>query len=56
MEVTRLSDALGAHVSGVDLGNVDAGTADKIRAAFHEHQILLFRGQRYLDGTAHRVQ
>jgi taurine dioxygenase len=45
MEVSRLSDALGAHVSGVDLGNVDAETADKIRAAFHEHQILLFRDQ-----------
>ena len=45
MEVTRLSDALGAYVSGVDLGNVDAGAADKIREAFYEHQILLFRGQ-----------
>lgn len=45
MEVTRLSDALGAKISGVDLGNIDAGTAIKIRNSFHEHQILLFRDQ-----------
>lgn len=45
MEVTRLSDALGAHVSGVDLANIDTGTAGKIKNAFHENQILLFRDQ-----------
>ena len=45
MEVTRLSDALGAKISGVDLGNIDAGTATKITKSFHEHQVLLFRDQ-----------
>ncbi len=45
MEVTRLSDALGAKISGVDLGNIDAGTATKIRNSFQEHQVLLFRDQ-----------
>jgi taurine dioxygenase len=45
MEVTRLSNALGAKISGVDLGNIDAGTATKIRNSFHEHQVLLFRDQ-----------
>ena len=45
MEVTRLSDALGAKISGVDLSNVDAGTAEEIRESFHKHQVLLFRNQ-----------
>ena len=45
MEISHLSDAIGAEISGVDLGNVDPGTFEKIRNAFHEHQILLFRNQ-----------
>ena len=45
MEISHLSDAIGAEISGVDLGNVDLGTFEKIRNAFHEHQILLFRNQ-----------
>ena len=45
MEISHLSDAIGAEISGVDVGNVDPGTFKKIRNAFHEHQILLFRNQ-----------
>ena len=45
MEISQLSDAIGAEISGVDLGNVDPGTFERIRNVFHEHQILLFRNQ-----------
>ncbi len=45
MRVSRLSDALGAEITGIDLNKVDAGLVDEIRSAFLEHQLLCFREQ-----------
>ncbi len=43
--VTPLSDALGAEIGGLDLSEpLDAPVVEALRAAFHEHLILLFRG------------
>jgi taurine dioxygenase len=45
--VRRLSYALGAEISGVDLSKpVDTKTVDRIRDAWHERLVLLFRDQR----------
>lgn len=47
IEVTKLSAALGAEVTGVDLSRaLDAAQSARVEAAFHEHLVLLFRGQR----------
>ena len=44
--VTPLSDALGAEIGGLDLSEpLAAPVIEALRAAFHEHLILLFRGQ-----------
>lgn len=45
MQITRLCDALGAEVTGVDLAALDDAVFDAIHAAFLEHQLLVFRGQ-----------
>ena len=46
LETRRLCGALGAEVSGVDLSKpLDEGTARDIVNAFHEHLVLVFRGQ-----------
>src|SRR4051812_20962923 len=46
LEIRRLSHALGAEISGVDLRKpLDAVTFDEIHRAFLEHCVLLFRGQ-----------
>ena len=44
--VSPLSDALGAEIGDLDLsGPLEASVVEALRAAFHEHLILLFRGQ-----------
>ena len=44
--VKPLSGALGAELTGVDLaGPLDEGAVSVIKQAFHEHLVLLFRGQ-----------
>ena len=44
--VSPLSDALGAEIGGIDLSRtLEAPDVAALRAAFHEHLILLFRGQ-----------
>ena len=44
--VAPLSDALGAEISGLDLSRpLDAAAARRIEEAWHEHLVLLFRGQ-----------
>ncbi len=44
--VTPIAPQLGAEVSGLDLSApLDAGTVDRLLEAWHEHLILLFRGQ-----------
>ena len=45
MEVTRLSFALGAAVTGIDVSDIDDATYDVIHKAFLEHQILVFCDQ-----------
>jgi taurine dioxygenase len=49
MKITRLADALGAEVSGVDLTRLDAGQFASIRTAWLEHLVLRFRGQSLSD-------
>ena len=47
LEVHRIAGALGAEISGVDLAkDLAAETVEKIRAAFLEHLVIFFRGQR----------
>jgi taurine dioxygenase len=44
--IHRLGSALGAEIVGLDLAApVSAATAEALHAAWHEHLILLFRGQ-----------
>ena len=44
--VTPVSDALGAEIGGLDLrDSLDAETLDRLVDAWHEHIVLLFRGQ-----------
>jgi taurine dioxygenase len=48
--VRKLAPALGAEVSGLDLRKpIDAGIFSEVRAAWHEHLVLRFRGQRLTD-------
>ena len=47
MDILPLAAALGAEVRGVDLAEpLDDDTVQALRAAWQEHQVLLFRGQR----------
>jgi taurine dioxygenase len=43
--VSPVAGALGAEVSGVNLGSLDDATFADIQAAFLEHQVLFFRDQ-----------
>ena len=44
--VTPLHPVIGAEIGGVDLSReLDAATIETIRHAWHEHSVLLFRGQ-----------
>ena len=45
MQINPLSDVLGAEVVGIDVGNLEDETFDKIHAAFLEHHVLVFRDQ-----------
>ncbi|MFM1814716.1 MAG: hypothetical protein RLZ98_1411 [Pseudomonadota bacterium] len=46
LEVKKLSDAIGAEIVGLDLRNeMDDATARLVEDAWHEYQVLLFRGQ-----------
>ena len=46
IRVTKLTDAIGVEVTGVDLSRpVDDGTIARIRDAWTQHGIVLFRGQ-----------
>ncbi len=49
VRVTRVSAALGAEVSGVDLRHVDDALFALIHRAWIDHQVLLFRGQSLSD-------
>ena len=45
MQITRLSDALGAEVTGLDVADLGDQDFEAIHAAFLEHQVLVFRDQ-----------
>jgi taurine dioxygenase len=48
MEIDRLTGALGAEVTGVDLADdLTDETVTQIRAAFNEHHVLFFRDQHW---------
>lgn len=49
IEIVQVSDALGAEIRGVDLADVDVATLARIRAAWLEHIVLLFRDQTLTD-------
>jgi taurine dioxygenase len=46
LQISRLSHALGAEVTGVDVGSLDDATFSRIHQAFLEHHVLVFRGRR----------
>ena len=45
ISVNPLAGALGAEISGVNLGNLDAATFTEIHEALLEHQVIFFRDQ-----------
>jgi len=50
MEIIATGEALGAEVEGVDLSApLDEATLDRIRGAWDEHLVLVFRGQKMSD-------
>src|SRR3954464_10592636 len=49
LTISKVSGALGAEVSGVDLRRVDDALFDRIHRAWIDHQVLLFRGQTLSD-------
>ncbi|MCY3980874.1 MAG: TauD/TfdA family dioxygenase, partial [Alphaproteobacteria bacterium] len=45
IEAKPVAGALGAEISGIDLGHIDEETLDEIRRALHEYLVIFFRGQ-----------
>jgi len=45
VEVTPTGAALGAEVRGVDLRDIDAAAFARVMAAWHDHSVVLMRGQ-----------
>lgn len=53
MKISKLSDALGAEVTGIDLNRQqDAATIEAIKRAFAENLVLVVRGQKDLTPEA----
>lgn len=47
IDIRPLSPAIGAELLGIDLaGDLDVETFDRLRQAWYDHNVLLFRGQR----------
>jgi taurine dioxygenase len=49
LKISKVSGALGAEVTGVDLRRVDDGLFARIHQAWIDHQVLLFRDQTLTD-------
>ena len=45
MQINRLSDALGAEISGINVAQLDDAAFGAVRDAFHKHQVVVFRDQ-----------
>jgi taurine dioxygenase len=45
MNIRKLSNALGAEITGIDLSRITDRDFDAIREAWHEHLLLVFRDQ-----------
>lgn len=45
MKISRLSEALGAEVTDLDVTALDSATFAELRAAWNEHLVLVFRNQ-----------
>ncbi len=45
IEAKPVAGALGAEISGIDLGHIDEEILDEIRRALHEYLVIFFRGQ-----------
>ena len=54
LDTAPLSENLGVEILGIDLGDVDDSTVREILAALHEHQVVLFRGQKITPEQFHR--
>ncbi len=46
MRVNRLSDALGAEITGIDVSDIDDDTLDAVKGALLEHLVVVFRDQK----------
>lgn len=46
MQISPLSDALGAEISGIDVADLDQATFEAVRDAFHQYQVVVFRDQK----------
>jgi taurine dioxygenase len=45
MEINKLSDALGAEITGIGVANLSDDQVGAVKSAFHEHQVIVFRDQ-----------
>jgi len=50
IDVISTGAALGAEVRGVDLRDLDASQFAALERAWHDHQVILVRGQTLSDG------
>lgn len=46
MQISPLSQALGAEISGIDVASLDEDSFGAVRNAFHDHQVVVFRDQK----------
>jgi taurine dioxygenase len=46
MQINRLSDALGAEITGIDVVDLDGDQIEAVKDAFHAHQVIVFRDQK----------
>ena len=52
MQITPLSPALGAEITGVDVADIDEAAFAAVRDAFHDRQLIVFRDQS-IDPDSH---
>ena len=45
MQINRLSEALGAEITGIDVSKIGVNTCREIETAFHQNQVIVFRDQ-----------